>query len=380
MNILSQLAVGILCLISTLSGPGQNPDDPPSPLPAFGKAEPMPAMDALFRPSDGWIGADGAHSFPVSRDRTIWLFSDTWVGKIRNGKRTDATMVNNTLAVQQGIGVKSNVEFIVRKGPDGKAIAFITPADGKGFYWPQAGAMFEKKAMLFLSQIEKTADPGAFGFRQIGQWIGIVENPEDAPLNWRIAQRKLENVIVTPKRMLTWGAALLMDGEYLFIYGTDEDKKRGGPDRHLIVARVPLKEASDVSAWKYYGKDGWKTRYEEASRISNEMASEGSVTYIPALKHYVLVYTQIGFSDKIRVRTSPQPWGPWSQPVTVYQCPDTAWDKRIFCYAAKAHGEQTMANELIITYAANSFDFWHVAADARLYWPRFVRVPIIGEE
>ena len=28
----------------------------------------------------------------------------------------------------------------------------------------------------------------------------------------------------------------------------------------------------------------------------------------------------------------------------------------------------------------DTIDFWHVASDVRLYWPRFVRVPIIGEE
>src|SRR6516164_4041162 len=66
-------------------------DNPKTPLPAFGKAEAMPEMDKLFRQTDGWIGADGAHSFSVTPQRTIWLFSDTWVGKIRDGKRADAT-------------------------------------------------------------------------------------------------------------------------------------------------------------------------------------------------------------------------------------------------------------------------------------------------
>jgi hypothetical protein len=349
-------------------------------LPAFGKAEAMPAMDKLFQPTDGWIGGDGAHSIALTNERTLWLFSDTWVGKVRNGKRTDATMVNNTLALQEGRGANSKVEFIVRRGADGKAVAFVTPADGKGFYWMQAGAIVDNKAILFLSQVEKTADPGAFGFKQVGQWLGIVDNPLDDPLKWHIDQHKLPCVIFSPKRTLTWGTALLLDGDYLYVYGTDEDIKRGGPDRYVIVARVPIKEAGDVSAWRYFGKDGWKTDFHDASRISNEMASEGSVTYIPALKHYVLVYTQIGFSDKIRARTALNPWGPWSLPVTIYQCPDMSWDKRIFCYAGKAHGEQTRANELIVTFCANSFDFWHVASDARLYWPRFVRVPIIGEE
>ena len=33
-------------------------------------------------------------------------------------------------------------------------------------------------------------------------------------------------------------------------------------------------------------------------------------------------------------------------------------------------------NELIVTYATNSTDFWDHGRDPRLYWPRFVRVTI----
>jgi hypothetical protein len=45
--------------------------DPKPALPAFGKAEAMPEMDKLFRQADGWVGADGAHSFSVTPQRTI---------------------------------------------------------------------------------------------------------------------------------------------------------------------------------------------------------------------------------------------------------------------------------------------------------------------
>ena len=137
-----------------------------------------------------------------------------------------------------------------------------------------------------------------------------MDNPLVDPFKWHIDQHKLPCVLFSPKRTLTWGAALLLEGDYLYIYGTDEDIKRGGPDRYLIVARVPVKEADNVSALRDFGKDGWKTDFHDANRISNEMASEGSVTYIPALKHFVLVYTQIGFSDKIPRPNSSRPLGP----------------------------------------------------------------------
>ena len=53
------------------------------------------------------------------------------------------------------------------------------------------------------------------------------------------------------------------------------------------------------------------------------------------------------------------------------------WPVKPFAYAGKAHPELTDApGELIVTYAANSSDFWTLFQDARLYWPRFVRVKV----
>ncbi|MGE3777885.1 MAG: hypothetical protein AB7F89_11910 [Pirellulaceae bacterium] len=58
----------------------------------------------------------------------------------------------------------------------------------------------------------------------------------------------------------------------------------------------------------------------------------------------------------------------------MYHCPEVKWDRRIFCYNTKGHRALSSRGELIVSYIANSFEFWHVAADARLYWPRFVRI------
>jgi hypothetical protein len=46
-----------------------------------------PEWDALFERESGWIGADGNYSIPLGGDTTLWLFSDTFVGKVKDGKR-----------------------------------------------------------------------------------------------------------------------------------------------------------------------------------------------------------------------------------------------------------------------------------------------------
>src|SRR5262245_60263784 len=98
--------------------------------PLVKSATPAPDLDALFDRADGWIGSDGAYSVALSPKRIIWLFSDTWVGKIRHSGRTDATIVNNSVGVQGGVGER--VTYSIARGPDGKAVALIVPSDGRG--------------------------------------------------------------------------------------------------------------------------------------------------------------------------------------------------------------------------------------------------------
>jgi hypothetical protein len=63
-----------------------------------GKA--APEWDGMFQRESGWIGTDGNYSIPLSGDTTTRLFSDTFVGKVKDGKRLDACMVNNSIALQ----------------------------------------------------------------------------------------------------------------------------------------------------------------------------------------------------------------------------------------------------------------------------------------
>jgi hypothetical protein len=65
----------------------------------------------------------------------------------------------------------------------------------------------------------------------------------------------------------------------------------------------------------------------------------------------------------------------------VYHCPDAQWSTNVFCYTAKAHPMlASSGNELLVSYAANSFQPAEVVHDARLYWPRFVRVIAPGKD
>lgn len=344
--------------------------------PVIKSAAPAPEIDALFEQADGWIGADGAYSVALSPKRTLWLFSDTWVGKVRDGRRTDATIVNNSVGVQEGAG--GHLNYRIAQGPHGKPMALIVPADGRGWFWLQAGAADRGRLTLFLNQVEKTDDKSVFGFRSVALWLGTVADANKSPETWRVEQVKMPNAVFSKDRVLAWGAAVLRVGDDLYVYGTDERRGKGPLDRQMVVARVPAASVGSVAGWRYFRAGVWGEDFRRVSPLAGDVATEYSVTAIG--QRFLAVYTERGLSPRIVGRMADQPWGPWSTPFLLYECPDMRRDKKVFCYAAKAHPALSSDRELVVSYVVNSFDFWQVAREAKLYWPRFVRVTLASRE
>jgi len=335
-------------------------------------AKSIPEYDRLFQRTNGWIGADGNFAVTLTNNLTLWLFSDTFVGGVRDHRRVNATMINNSAAWQRGFDPSSaRLEFFYGTSAGGKPSALITPSDGKGWFWLFDGVMAHDKLILFLVQIERTNKKSVFGFRQIGLWLGVVSNPLAPPTQWHIEQRKIPFAQFAGDERCSFGSAVLAADGFTYIFGARE---RTGRAKTMILARAPADSLTDFAAWQFRTSDGWSTNAAGAADLCGGVASEYSVSWLPALRQFVLICSENGLSPNIVARTAPEPWGPWSEPVVVYRCPET-WDKKVFCYAAKAHPMLASSpDELIITYAANSFDFSQIINDTRLYWPRFVRL------
>lgn len=146
--------------------------------------------------------------------------------------------------------------------------------------------------------------------------------------------------------------------------------------RSLILARSPADSIEQFANWQFWTKEGWNSHADQSQPLADDVGSEGSVSYLPALQRYALVTTERGLSPRIMVRTSRRPEGPWSAATDVYRCPQGDHNKNVFCYAAKNHPELAKGNELVISYCSNSLDLGQVLQDARLYFPAFIRVPV----
>jgi hypothetical protein len=348
----------------------------PPPTPTIVKTEPAPDLDQRFRRTEGWIGADGAYSVTLSDQRTLWLFSDTWVGTIQGGKRKPDGLVNNSIGVQNGTGANTKVTFAIRKDDRGKYQAIFAPPDGNGWFWLFAGYHANGKLYVFLPRFEKSKGKGAFAFRGRDLWLGTVSNPLDDPTKWKIEYNPVPFAELgeSPKR--SFGAAVLRVKDHVFIYGYEEKPGKPFASRKLLIARAPADKLADFDSWRFFSNGQWKADAKEATSQIEKLGSEMSVSYLPGLKKYALVCSESGLSDRIIGRFAESPEGPWSDAVVLYTCPEMKRDKKVFTYAAKAHPHLARGNELVISYAVNSFELAPVINNAELYWPRFVRVTL----
>ncbi len=337
-------------------------------------AEPAADWNAKFEGKEGWIGGDGACSIVLDRERVLWLFADTILGSVKDGRRVNAVMVNNTLGVQSLGKSDAPIRFVRGKTDDGKPAAFFVPSDGKGYFWPQAGARAGARLTVLLAHIEKTSGKGAFAFRQIGEQLAVVENPDDEPEKWRIKQHQLPFVTFEPDHERSWGAAALQEGEHVYVYGFEQRGKRLGK-RQLILARVPVKTVEDFSTWRFRTATGWSEKTDDSASLAPGLGTEFSVLARPEGGGYILVYTENGLSDRIVARLAAQPEGPWSEPILLYRCPEMAKDRGVFSYAARAHPWATNGKELLVSYCVNAWEFGRLFQDEAVYRPRFVRVP-----
>ena len=338
-----------------------------------GKA--APEWDALFQRQSGWIGADGNYSIPLSRDTTLWLFSDTFVGRVKDGKRLDARMINNSVALQRGTNAP---EFFYGTTTNGQPASFIEPEHGspRGYFWLAHGIRTSRGLWFFMQRIVTVRSGTPFGFKLVDTWLAQVANPHAPPPQWRITQIQVPCTEVMEKGALTFGGAVLQQGEYAYIFGGDSRPEAGKAEmpNGLVLARVPAERIADFAQWRFLANGVWQEDFRKVTPAFRNLGSEFSVSWLPGRKEYAVVYSE-GIWGKILVRLAPALTGPWSSPKEVFRCPEMDWPTKAFCYAAKAHPElATAPDELLITYAANAWDFWDLFKDARLYWPRFVRV------
>jgi len=337
----------------------------------------MPELTALFRRSRGWTGADGAYSVRLDRDRTLWTFGDTWVGRIEDGKRTGATMINNS-AAWQSLAKRSRPPRFFWREARPKPQSLI-PAPAGTYYWPGDAVVADGKLCLFLHRVRNKPDnQPPFQFEELTDDLAIVSNPDAEPTKWNITLVELGN----DSKAVKYGVACLKDGQYVYVFCSWGKGGAGVNKQPLIVARAREADLAGGQRpqWQYWSEGAFYSatragRWSESSDrpivLFADAAPEMSVGRVPGIPGFVATYMP-AFSRQIMVRHAPAPEGPWSEPTLVYKCPEN--EPGILLYSAKAHADLSEGEgDLVITYCRNTAALLDHILHPQIYFPQAVR-------
>jgi hypothetical protein len=320
------------------------------------------------------VGQDGAYSIPLE-DKCLFFFGDTLVGKRTEGESlwypggqplgpVDMTgigglekMITNTGLLcynKTGENGFNNFKYIL----DGSnQIKHLIPYESDEDHnwdriWCLHGIAINGKVYLYFIKIRmlKEGVPPA-NFVVIGS--GLVVGSEK---DWDFKRIFRDGSYIIWKEDEPCFASAISykpSDEFVYLYGTKFDT---GGEHKLHLARVKPEEIELIDKYEYFvsEKEGWTKDVRESNPVFSGMPNELSVNYNPYLDCYLSVHS-LELTGKIVARTSPTPWGPWSDPIHLWQVipqSKTIGPKLELIYAGKEHPSlaKDNGNTIYVTY------------------------------
>ena len=355
-------------------------------------SEAAPEWTSLMERTSGWFAADGIFTIPldgredqgVKGKKTLFIFSDTYIGEVENNiPKPGNVMVNNTTAWLSGIEAdRSAISFEFNKDEKGEPTSYFVPDNAvseKGeYFWLGDGFINQEKGnalYLFAYHVHKTG-PNVFDFEQTNIALLKIKNPTSGGIS-TYEQIPTYLGFVHPEHGRTYfGSGLFVNTKkagapdpdgFLYIYGIMENSKS------LIAARVKPKRIEDFKQWTFWNGTEWVANKEDVAPITGGVSNELSLTPTGDGR-YFLTFTVLGLSEKIGIQVGESPVGPFGEIHEVYTCPEYA-EKGLFPYNAKAHYHLSKPGKLLVSYNTITLNFWEdIQKDASIYHPRFVWV------
>ena len=345
------VAVGVL-LVLACRPPHDTPRfDPPA-------VAPDAAFNRLFATPDlGWTGGDGTVSVRLPDGRTLWLFGDSFLGRIDpDGTRpADTPFIRNSALIQSPGGL-TPLYGGRRDAPD----ALFPTAVRDEWYWPGDATLQADGLLVFLHRFRQTG-PGLWDWRWIGTDIAAMGLPG------------LEVASIRPQPVATrvrFGAAILEHQGQVYIFGVGE---AGGP-KALHVARVAAGSLLEAN-WVFFDGRRWSPDPGQSVPVLIGVGSQFSL--VPFRRGFVLV-TMDGrtpFSGRLVAYTAPRPEGPFEGPISLFIAPEAGG--AIAAYNPFVHSQFTQQDRVLVSYNVNHLTDPSVHfRDADLYRPRFIRVDL----
>ncbi|WP_143134174.1 fibronectin type III domain-containing protein [Actinoplanes philippinensis] len=317
--------------------------------------EQLTAMFQEYGDTSGtWLGADRTASVPLSGDRTLWLFSDTFLGSPgEDGSRPRASGLISNSAIVQENGRLGRLHY----GGIASDPAALVPSPAAGeFTWIGDGAAFGGRVQVLANS-----------YRRSGA------GPLDHKLTGTVLADFTESSLTPgPVRKLplgdriSWGSEILSEGGRYYIYGTEGS----GAMKFAHVARTSTPDLA--GAWEFWTGGGWSATEADSARLLSGVGTNYGVRRVG--DQYVLVTHEnnLIFSADFVAYTADSPTGPFQGPHYLFRAPEVAQGNIV--YDADLHLELSRKGRLLVSYNVNNLDEAVTYADASIYRPRFAEV------
>jgi hypothetical protein len=364
--------------------------------------EPFLVLAKKLKGQDGFVGGDSAYSIKLAPNKSLWLFDDSFIGKIVDGKRKNCKIVRNAIALDDQSKAGGKPTFYYHSD------AFFRGRT-KNIYWPGDGVMLnDRRLYLFAHEVESLERRPALHFNPYTDHLLVVQNPLADPNQWQCKDYRLGNR--SSKRYI--GIACLLDGDYLYIYCSNSAMAMGINQNPTSIARIKKTDLLalgvnetianttksdqlqlDKRKMEWFA-EGWHEDGAFLDILWEDGASEMTVTKLPGFPGFFVFYLHSG-NKAILMRHADHPEGPWSKSISVYELPKTTTEicknparniagnisKDVVFYDAKAHTEyDQQKGAVVLTYCSSSKIFSRVLDDTRLYFPEAIKIKIAPAE
>ena len=341
--------------------------------------KPLPCLP-LFPHQDGWFGGDGDVSVRLNDSLVLWLFSDSFVGKPDQTRKTGGYgMVSNSAAVLNCTGQgRAKVNYYWRNMYSNSPEPIFRSFTDRYNYWVNDAFMASNYLYVLLEKAgnkEGAAPDELFNFSLKGFTLAKISNPSGKPSEWDIEYIPLPD-FVNPYMSIR-SHAISDDFIYFFVSRNDQAQ--------LLVRKKLNAIDNNGIPFEYLSTDKtWKSGINPNDMDTVYSGFRGTtVTYHPELKKWIM-FSDIQFMDnKIKIRTATELAGPWTEEKVIYQIPETTkgtedYDAGNFCYLPRECSANfvTDENELLITYDINNKDHSKLKDDIKKYTPKVIKIKL----
>lgn len=332
-----------------------------------------------FPAKNGWLGGDGDISLPLGESKSLWIFSDSYVGARDQTSRQGSRIIRNTVAIATcGPDQKSTIRYFWKDQYTDHPKPIFESHTNRYSFWPVDAFTYNNN--LYVVMYKVGSKPGAspadlFNFSIIGVTLAKISEPEATPPDeWMIKLIPWSHVF-DPE---IWNGNLVKEGKYLYMFFHRDNQTTS-------LLRLPLdKVESPKGNVEYFTEDlTWKIGLigDDIKALFRGQPGQ-TVRYHSDLRQWIMVCGPGFLNSKIRIRTAPELTGPWSEDRIIYECPEATpgsakYEKSNFCYLGREHIQfyNEQSHTLVITYDCNS-TLSKAIANMEIYFPRVILIPL----